>query len=613
MWSVGCIAAELFLGLPLFPGSSEYNQLSRIVETLGNPPNYMIEKGKNSRNFFNRVTSTSDPVSGRVYNVYQLKSMQEYMTEQRTNEAPSKRYLPGFQLEEIVMKHEGSKKNPASASMSSEKKEEDRKMRIIFIDFLYGMLKLNPLERWSPQQAKQHPFITGKPWNGPYRPAIGPMTIERPITGPVGGDISSRTPDAKIRANASTGGKYVPKSSMDQHPSQLPQKEAIMVGAQGGGAVRTSRQRANTLSSSKVSTVPPTLQRLMQHAGTTGPRGLKHRDKHPASAQGSEETGRPSSSGSDRTSPLGKREGDEDVEMLHQQAKRTSSGPLSASVRETSAFSFSKNGSMPIPQLKIPRHTGPAATSQFGMPAHSPTAAMMNSPINRHHHQNVFQQYSTQTPPGDQQKLYIKPYGGIEAGPSSARPALETGNASSFTGSQGPSSAQPHFAYPNLPTTSPYSSVSGNQLQPYGIRTRGASFSNSTQLVSSPLSASMSQQHSTMNIQRRAPSAGGTAADPIPHGSHDIPSDMDIDVVNPDGSTSPRSSTWKWGSGEPISTSQMTRTPTKQTASPNVLSMDVQQRPWKEEPRQPSSSSPSSSTSAHRAWIPRQEGLWHDD
>jgi dual specificity protein kinase YAK1 len=35
MWSLGCIAAELFLGLPLFPGSSEYNQIARIVEMLG--------------------------------------------------------------------------------------------------------------------------------------------------------------------------------------------------------------------------------------------------------------------------------------------------------------------------------------------------------------------------------------------------------------------------------------------------------------------------------------------------------------------------------------------------------------------------------------------------
>jgi len=35
MWSLGCIAAELYLGLPLFPGSSEYDQVSRIVNMLG--------------------------------------------------------------------------------------------------------------------------------------------------------------------------------------------------------------------------------------------------------------------------------------------------------------------------------------------------------------------------------------------------------------------------------------------------------------------------------------------------------------------------------------------------------------------------------------------------
>ena len=32
MWSLGCIAVELFVGLPLFPGTSEHNQITRIVE-----------------------------------------------------------------------------------------------------------------------------------------------------------------------------------------------------------------------------------------------------------------------------------------------------------------------------------------------------------------------------------------------------------------------------------------------------------------------------------------------------------------------------------------------------------------------------------------------------
>jgi serine/threonine protein kinase len=35
MWSFGCIVAELFIGLPLFPGASEYGVLCRMIEILG--------------------------------------------------------------------------------------------------------------------------------------------------------------------------------------------------------------------------------------------------------------------------------------------------------------------------------------------------------------------------------------------------------------------------------------------------------------------------------------------------------------------------------------------------------------------------------------------------
>lgn len=35
MWSFGCIVAELFLGLPLFPGSSEFDILKRMIKILG--------------------------------------------------------------------------------------------------------------------------------------------------------------------------------------------------------------------------------------------------------------------------------------------------------------------------------------------------------------------------------------------------------------------------------------------------------------------------------------------------------------------------------------------------------------------------------------------------
>lgn len=37
MWSFGCIMAELYIGYPIFPGESENDQMSRIIEMLDIP------------------------------------------------------------------------------------------------------------------------------------------------------------------------------------------------------------------------------------------------------------------------------------------------------------------------------------------------------------------------------------------------------------------------------------------------------------------------------------------------------------------------------------------------------------------------------------------------
>lgn len=47
--------------------------------------------------------------------------------------------------------------------------------RVAFIDFVRGLLSINPLERWSPQQAKLHPFITQQKFTGPFMP---PMNLK---------------------------------------------------------------------------------------------------------------------------------------------------------------------------------------------------------------------------------------------------------------------------------------------------------------------------------------------------------------------------------------------------------------------------------------------------
>ena len=54
VWSLGCVAAELFLGLPLFPGASEHDLLTRIVQTFGMPPTWLLLQAKHADKFFNK-------------------------------------------------------------------------------------------------------------------------------------------------------------------------------------------------------------------------------------------------------------------------------------------------------------------------------------------------------------------------------------------------------------------------------------------------------------------------------------------------------------------------------------------------------------------------------
>lgn len=52
MWSLGCILAELYTGLPIFPGENEQEQLSCIMEILGVPEKDFINRSQRKRLFF---------------------------------------------------------------------------------------------------------------------------------------------------------------------------------------------------------------------------------------------------------------------------------------------------------------------------------------------------------------------------------------------------------------------------------------------------------------------------------------------------------------------------------------------------------------------------------
>ena len=52
MWSFGCILCELYCGLPIFPGESEYDMLYYMMEYFGLPPKDLIENSINKLNYF---------------------------------------------------------------------------------------------------------------------------------------------------------------------------------------------------------------------------------------------------------------------------------------------------------------------------------------------------------------------------------------------------------------------------------------------------------------------------------------------------------------------------------------------------------------------------------
>lgn len=53
MWSFGCIMAELYIGYPIFPGESENDQMSRIIEMIDIPSQSVYDISQRRAKFFN--------------------------------------------------------------------------------------------------------------------------------------------------------------------------------------------------------------------------------------------------------------------------------------------------------------------------------------------------------------------------------------------------------------------------------------------------------------------------------------------------------------------------------------------------------------------------------
>ncbi|KAK8271367.1 hypothetical protein V6Z11_D11G256900 [Gossypium hirsutum] len=178
MWSFGCIVAELFLGLPLFPGSSEFDLLRRMIEILGGqPPDYLLKEAKNTSKLFKCIGSIHNMENGEISSggrsAYQALTEEEYEARELKKPLIGKEYFSHKNLEAIVTNY------PYRKNLPKEDIIKESQIRLALIDFLRGLVEFDPAKRWSPLQASKHPFVTGEPFTCPYRPP--PETPRLPV------------------------------------------------------------------------------------------------------------------------------------------------------------------------------------------------------------------------------------------------------------------------------------------------------------------------------------------------------------------------------------------------------------------------------------------------
>lgn len=145
MWSLGCVIAELFLGWPLYPGASEYDQIRYISQTQGLPAEYLLSSGTKTTRFFNRDGDSPYPL-------WRLKTPEDHESETGIKSKEARKYIFNC-LDDM-----------AQVNMTSDLEGSDMLVekadRREFIDLLKKMLTIDADKRITPIETLNHPFVT---------------------------------------------------------------------------------------------------------------------------------------------------------------------------------------------------------------------------------------------------------------------------------------------------------------------------------------------------------------------------------------------------------------------------------------------------------------------
>ncbi|XP_076133249.1 homeodomain-interacting protein kinase 1-like isoform X3 [Alosa pseudoharengus] len=144
MWSLGCVIAELFLGWPLYPGASEYDQIRYISQTQGLPAEYLLSAGTKTSRFFNRGPDSSYPL-------WRLKTPAEHEAEMGIKSKEARKYIFNC-LDDMMQVNMTSLDGTDILAEKADRRE--------FIDLLKKMLTLDADKRITPMKTLNHPFVT---------------------------------------------------------------------------------------------------------------------------------------------------------------------------------------------------------------------------------------------------------------------------------------------------------------------------------------------------------------------------------------------------------------------------------------------------------------------
>jgi serine/threonine protein kinase len=180
MWSLGCLLAELFLGMPLLPGACDHQQLMRIEEMLDPLPDSLIEGASLRSTFYADACELASPCasspggsaastsafSGSFTPVkrFTLLSDVQFAHQQRVPVAPFVRYFQYKTLDRLVQCCPLSPEEQAAVQADPHSRprlvEDVISWRKKLLDLLKGLLQVDPNKRLTVREALTHNFFT---------------------------------------------------------------------------------------------------------------------------------------------------------------------------------------------------------------------------------------------------------------------------------------------------------------------------------------------------------------------------------------------------------------------------------------------------------------------